>query len=224
MRAGTAVLDHELAKALHTNGILPDHLHRLADAIPEGYLPHTSVVVAQLQVDQARQAEPVDLAGSLTNLGNCLHELGRPSEALPHHEEAVSMYRQLDIEDPVRHRPDLAGSLFNLGNCLHELGRPDEMFTVRREVVGLERWLAEQDPDLYQQSYQQTLSALRRALADAGRLAESVALHLHPPTPAATAPRRQNPRIEPSAHPNGIEPGGEIPPGHPAAWRSPPRP
>ena len=49
-----------------------------------------------------------DLATSLSNLGIRFSELGRPAEALPVTEEAVTIYRELAAASPDRYRPDLA--------------------------------------------------------------------------------------------------------------------
>ena len=49
-----------------------------------------------------------DLAGSLNNLGIRFSELGRPADALPVTEEAVTIRRDLAAANPDRYRPGLA--------------------------------------------------------------------------------------------------------------------
>ena len=76
-----------------------------------------------------------DLARSLSNLGIRFSELGRPAEALPATEEAVTMYRELAAASPDRYRPDLAASLNNLGVFFSELGRPADATAAHDEAV-----------------------------------------------------------------------------------------
>jgi hypothetical protein len=49
-----------------------------------------------------------DLATTLSNLGACFAALGRPADALPVTEEAVTIRRELAAANPDRYRPDLA--------------------------------------------------------------------------------------------------------------------
>jgi tetratricopeptide (TPR) repeat protein len=90
-----------------------------------------------------------DLAYSLTNLGACYSVLGRPAEALPPAEEAVTIHRELAAANPYRYRPDLAGSLINLGIFFRQLGRPAEALLPAEEAVSIQRELAAANPDPY---------------------------------------------------------------------------
>ena len=75
---------------------------------------------------------------SLDNLGVRLSELGRPADALPATEEAVTIGRELAAANPDRYRPDLAASLDNLGVRFSELGRPADAEAARKEALAIQ--------------------------------------------------------------------------------------
>ena len=67
-----------------------------------------------------------DLAHALQNLGVRFSALGRPADALPVEQEAVTILRELAAASPERYRPDLAASLTNMAEILEALQRPDD--------------------------------------------------------------------------------------------------
>jgi tetratricopeptide (TPR) repeat protein len=78
-----------------------------------------------------------DLARALDNLGVRFSELGRPADALPATQEAVTTYRELAAANPDRYRPDLARALNNLGILFSELGRSPEAEAARSEALAI---------------------------------------------------------------------------------------
>mgnify|MGYP000852443472 CR=1 FL=1 len=133
---------------------LPDDrelLEALAFAIP-----YPSVALAELRARVIQRIHPIlpreDDPGRalwLTSLGVALSELGKPDQALPVTEEAVTLYRDLATRYPDRYTPDLARSLTNLGIRFSELGKPDQALPVTEEAVTLRRDLATRYPDRY---------------------------------------------------------------------------
>jgi tetratricopeptide (TPR) repeat protein len=77
------------------------------------------------------------LAASLSNLGVRFSELGRPAEALPVTQEAVTIRRELAADMPDRYRPALAASLSNLGIWFSALGRNSEASAAREEALAI---------------------------------------------------------------------------------------
>jgi hypothetical protein len=76
----------------------------------------------------------------LDSLGVRFSELGRPAQALPVTEEAVTLYGDLAAASPDRYRPDLANSLTNLSEQLAALGRKSDADAVRDEDDKLRQW------------------------------------------------------------------------------------
>jgi hypothetical protein len=77
---------------------------------------------------------PAELARWLDTLRVTLSQLGRPAEALPVIEEAVTIFRELAAASPDRYRPDVARSLTSLASRMAELGRIAEAETIRKEA------------------------------------------------------------------------------------------
>ncbi|MEV5560382.1 tetratricopeptide repeat protein, partial [Nonomuraea wenchangensis] len=145
-------------------------------------LPHPSVVLAEAHALLARRildSAPADAEGGerarwLTNLSLHLTGLGRPAEALPLIQVAVTMYRELAAVSPDRYRAGLATSLNNLGNRLAELSRPDKALPVTEEAVTMYRDLAAAFPDRYRPDLAGSLSNLGNRLAAQGRPTEGL--------------------------------------------------
>ena len=111
----------------------------------------------------------------LHNLGVRLAGLGRPAEALPVTEEAVTIRRELAAASPDRYRPDLARSLSNLGIWFSELGRPAEALPVTQEAVTIRRELAAASPDRYRPDLVGSLTNLGVLFSELGRPADATA-------------------------------------------------
>jgi tetratricopeptide (TPR) repeat protein len=114
-------------------------LTAISDAIP---YPSAALAEADLAVTRRiLQVLPADdprlRARWLNWLGTTLSQVGRPGEALPVTEEAVTAYRELAAAYPDRYRPDLAASLRILALVLDDLGRPADA-TVARLDAGIE--------------------------------------------------------------------------------------
>src|SRR5439155_26871209 len=120
-------------------------------AVLAGQMPEHSVQLAALaatltsqQVTHYRAAtiggEPdavSRLAGALNDLSLRLAGLGRPEDALPASEEAVTIYRERAAARPDAFRPDLARSLTNLSIWLADFGRGGDALTGREEAVAI---------------------------------------------------------------------------------------
>ena len=81
-------------------------LQRLADKNPN--------------VDQYRS----DLAGSFSNIGVLLHDMGQANEALQAWDRAIDLQQELVDADPnvIAYQANLANTYTNIGVVLHELG------------------------------------------------------------------------------------------------------
>jgi len=90
------------------------HYRRLAEAMPDAYVP--------------------DLARSLNNLSNRLSGVGRREEALAAIQEAVAIRRRLAEAMPDAYLPDLARSQRLLAQILADLGREEEAARVLADV------------------------------------------------------------------------------------------
>ena len=167
------VLADALADAPAPPGVLAD----IAEA-----LPYPSVVLAQANVAitlRVRQALPPE-SGPQTKArwadraGMMLAAAGRPKDALPAHQEAVSIYRELAAANPGSYRPDLARALDHLGVSLWALGRPEEALPVAQEAVDANRDLADANPDSYRPDLAQALDNLGVLFSELGRPAEAL--------------------------------------------------
>ena len=109
-------------------------LVRIEEAIP---YPTTAlaradmVLTARINSMLPAGTSKADLARWRDSLGVMFSELGRPADALPATQEAVTIRRELAAANPDRYRPDLAGSLSNLGVRFSELGRPADAEAAR---------------------------------------------------------------------------------------------
>ena len=155
-----------------------------------GRMPEHSVQLAALagtltsqQVTQYRTAttggEPAAvgrLALSLNNLAVRLADLGRPEDALPASEEAVSIHRELAAARPDAFRPGLATSLTSLSDQLRQLGREEDALPASEEAVSIHRELAAARPDAFRPDLARSLANLSLRLADLGRREDALAV------------------------------------------------
>ncbi|MGY5127058.1 tetratricopeptide repeat protein [Streptomyces nigrescens] len=145
-----------LSSSLTTLGdLLAEKLDRPAEALP--FIQEA----VTLRRDRAETDEHphcrIELAQSLSTLGELQAQLGRPAEGLPAVEEAVDICRPLTETDLARYRSDLAECLGTLAGLLTALDRPAAAQAARDEALALEgepeglvafyRGLAEADPD-----------------------------------------------------------------------------
>jgi len=145
-------------------------------------IPYPTVVLAPAAVSLGQRitnnlptgTDPGVRAYWLSSLGNRLSELGRPAEALPVLEEAITIRRELAAADPDRYRSDLTNSLVNLGVALAELGRVPEALAADREAVAIRRELAAADPDRYRPDLGFSLANLAQRLFAMGRSAQAL--------------------------------------------------
>jgi hypothetical protein len=106
-------------------------------------IPYPTVILAPAAAALAQQimallpadSTPAVRAYWMSTLGLRLSEVGRPADALPVIEEAVTMYRELATATPDRHRPDLALSLTNLADVLAALGQHADADAARYEAA-----------------------------------------------------------------------------------------
>ena len=188
-----------LTAAIDTpTGQLPDLLDQALQLAPQpglaaqlaDQMPEHSVQLAALastltsqQVTQYRAAttggEP-DAAGrlalSLNNLALRLADLGRPEDALPASEEAVSIHRELAAARPDAFRPGLATSLTSLSDQLRQLGREEDALPASEEAVSIHRELAAARPEAFRPDLARSLVNLSLRLADLGRREDALAV------------------------------------------------
>ncbi len=109
------------------------------------------------------------LAAALTNRGTCLDELGRPSEALSLHKEALDLKRRIHGEV----HPDVATSFGNLSVCLELLGRTSEAIVHAEKALRIrEAIFGPRAPDVAE-----SLTNLANCYETKARYAEALALH-----------------------------------------------
>jgi tetratricopeptide (TPR) repeat protein len=148
----------------------PASLEALADIADA--LPHPSLVLARASLAVTKRvraslppgSEPQISAMWADRAGVMLSALGRPGEALPPTQEAVTAWRELAAASPDRYRPDLARTLNNLGLTFSELGRPAEALPVIQEAVTIRRELAAVSPDRYRPALVNSLTILAAVL------------------------------------------------------------
>ena len=119
-------------------------------------------------------ASKADLARWRDLLGVMFSQLGRPADALPATQEAVTIRRELAAANPDRYRPDLARSLSNLGIWFSELGRPADALPATQEAVTIRRELAAANPDRYRPDLARSLSNLGIWFSELGRPADAL--------------------------------------------------
>ncbi|WP_053670317.1 tetratricopeptide repeat protein, partial [Streptomyces caelestis] len=115
-----------------------------------------------------------NFAGSLSNLGIRLWEVGRRGEALTAAEQAVSLWRRLAAANPAEYEMALANSLSNLGNWLSEVGRRAEALTATEQAVTLWRRLAAANPAAHEPDLAGSLTHLGNHLSEVGRRGEAL--------------------------------------------------
>ncbi|HUY49966.1 MAG TPA: tetratricopeptide repeat protein [Streptosporangiaceae bacterium] len=144
-------------------------------------IPYPSVVLAAAHAAITRRildkrpvgTHPAERARWLTTRGNTLAQLGRPNEAFPVTQEAVSIYRDLAAGNPDGYRPDLADSLSHFGILVSGLGRPAGALTAAEEAVSIYRDLTAVSPDRYRPDLATSLSNFAATLMELGRHAEA---------------------------------------------------
>jgi len=144
-------------------------------------MPYPSLVLAEAHALLARRildsapadAEAGERARWLSSLGLHLADLGRPADALPVTEEAVTIRRELAAAYPDRYRPALAASLTNLGVRFSALGRPADALPAEQEAVTIRRELAAAYPDRYRPDLARSLFNLGVTFSELDRPAEA---------------------------------------------------
>ncbi len=166
-------------------------------------LPYPSVVLAEAALAvtwRVREllpadAEPSTIAEWSDWAGVLLSQLGRPAEALPRAQEAVTIRRELAQASPDRYRPDLARSLDNLGVRFSALGRPAEALPPAQEAVTIHRELAQASPDRYRPDLARSLDNLGVWFSALGRPAEAL-----PPSQEAVTIHRELAQASPDRY------------------------
>ena len=145
-------------------------------------IPYPTVVLApaaltlgqRIMSDLPGSTEPGVRAHWLATLSLRLNEHGRPADALPAAEEAVTIYRELSVVDPDRYSPELAQSLNNLGPTFSLLDRLPEAMAATREALAIRRDLAAANPYLHRRDLAQSLHSLGTRFSELGRPAEAL--------------------------------------------------
>jgi hypothetical protein len=171
-----SALGRLLATALQDAPAPQDALIHVADA-----LPYPSVVLAQAHLAATlrvyrtlpAEADPAMVAAWSDRAGVMLSELGRPADALPPTQAAVTIYRELAQVNPDRYRPDFAASLNNLGIRFFQLDRPADGLPPAQESVAIRRELAQVNPDRYRPGLARSLTNLATGLLALGRHSEA---------------------------------------------------
>jgi tetratricopeptide (TPR) repeat protein len=88
--------------------------------------------------------------------------------------QAVSIFRQLAVEQPQVHTVDLADSLQTMGNQLAGANRHDDALAAAKESVGLLRRLAAANPHAHERSLALALTSLANRLSRTGDHAAAV--------------------------------------------------
>ena len=157
-----SVVADELIKIFISYGaslILMDHARRV-----------TGEIIRRLEaIHEAGNDVRSELARHKSNLGNILSAFGQQSEALQVAEDAVSLRRQLAIEEPEAFTPKLADSLSNLAHNLSLTKRPTESLIAAQEALDLYRKLASNKPKEFTPDLAMSLNNVANVLGELGR-------------------------------------------------------
>ncbi len=187
-----------LADALADAPIAFDDLVRIKEALP---YPSVAIAAADLATTlRVRRELPPEtdketLAKWADTCGRLLSQVGRPADAVPPAQEAVTIRRELAAALPDRYRPDLAASLSNLGVCYAELGRPAEALPPAQEAVTIRRELAAALPDRYRPDLARSLRNLGVLYSVLGQPAEAL-----PPAQEAVTTYRELAATQPDRY------------------------
>ncbi len=118
---------------------------------------------------EPEEAELVELARRVNNLGNRFSALDCREDALDAAQKAVGLYRLLAKTRPDAFRPNLATSLSNLGIKFGALGRHEDALEAAQEAVDLHRLLAKTRPEAFRPDLARSLSNLGPMLRNLGR-------------------------------------------------------
>lgn len=107
------------------------------------------------------------------NYAYLLQELYEFGKARKHYEEALKMYRELELKDPQAYKPDVAQTLNNLGVLMSEIGKLGEAQKHYEEALKRYRELERKNPQAYKPDHAMTLNNLGILLGIIGELDEA---------------------------------------------------
>ncbi|GAA2409852.1 tetratricopeptide repeat protein [Nonomuraea africana] len=138
-------------------------------------LANTHLLLAQRILDSIpNDSEAEERARWLSLVGMHLTALGRPTDALTAHQEAVTYYRNLADENPALYRADLARSVGSLGTCLSQLGRSADALTAAKLAANIYIELVEHQPARYYAPLANALSHLGVQYSELGHHADAL--------------------------------------------------
>lgn len=132
--------------------------------------------------DSLSSTEKISKADDLINRLETVRGLGKQQEALDAVQTAVSLYRELELDQPGKFNADLAKSLFKLDRCFNALNRQKEALLMIQEAVMRYRQPAAEDPEFNRylakslKNLSLRLSAAEQPEAALKAIRESVAL------------------------------------------------
>ena len=108
------------------------------------------------------------------NYGGGLKRLQQYTSSIKAYQNAISIYRMLAEDDPVKYTYDLAHTLTNMGRSLDALGQYDDAIAQYKEAIGLGRAMSAQDPLQCNEIIAKALHNYVQALLCSDRASEAV--------------------------------------------------
>lgn len=110
-----------------------------------------SLTVMQSSLDIRRELVEKDprfkplYAGTVLGIGHCLSNLRRYKEAMQYVNQAIDMWKELSVHEPISHRTDLVRAYHKLGYCLSESGRHESSIEPYRTGLAITREVVKHD-------------------------------------------------------------------------------
>ena len=132
-----------------------DFALKLFDELYDSYCNKQIVRFANLQ-----KTPRYSVAASLYNIGNGLYRINHFTQADPKYNEALTIFRQLAVQNPDAYLPDVAETMNNLAVLFYSTNRHQEAKKEFNEALTIRRQLADQNPDAYLPELSDTLNNL----------------------------------------------------------------
>ncbi|HSR97813.1 MAG TPA: tetratricopeptide repeat protein [Kofleriaceae bacterium] len=133
-------------------------------------------ILRRITITWRPDAFRLELAMSLTQMSQLLHQLRRHEAAVAALRDAVGVYRLLASLRPDAFRPELARSLLRLSHDQDRIGQHDAAIASARDAVDQHRALARQDPDAFQPALATALTHLGVLYGGQGKLTAALVM------------------------------------------------
>ncbi len=154
----------DLSTLIELSAAMPRHTVELREIAVE--IAHAVAELIEPLVHETREENHLALlAVSLNHMSNRLSDVERRGDALAVAEEAVKIYRDLEVARPDAFLPSLAGTLNNLSACLSKVGRREDALATAEEATTVYRDLAAAYPETFRPGLAMSLNNLSICLS-----------------------------------------------------------